>query len=104
MLSMGIDSPVTKETTGQLYHSALARELSEFLRKPLKESRGGMMILPDVYCLYNRARGTALISPDDLYRACLLFERLDLPVRLRRFGSNVLAVHLSKKKSFHSFC
>jgi len=25
-----------------------------------------MMALPDVYCLFNRARGTELISPDDL--------------------------------------
>jgi len=24
------------------------------------------MALPDVYCLFNRARGTELISPDDL--------------------------------------
>ena len=27
------------------------------------------MTLTDVYCLYNRARGTDLISPDDLLQA-----------------------------------
>eukprot|EP00976_Prorocentrum_cordatum_P045081 910758-Prorocentrum_minimum.AAC.2 len=26
------------------------------------------MALPDVYCLFNRARGTALVSPDDLIK------------------------------------
>lgn len=33
-----------------------------------------------------------LISPEDLYRACVLFEELNLPVRLRRFESGVLVV------------
>ena len=27
------------------------------------------MPLPDVYCLFNRARGTELVSPDDLLAA-----------------------------------
>lgn len=38
------------------------------------------MTLPEVYCRINRARGVNLISPDDLLRACALFERLLLPV------------------------
>ena len=33
-----------------------------------------------------------MISPDDLYRACVLFEELKLPVKLRRFESGVLVV------------
>jgi len=33
-----------------------------------------------------------MISPEDLYRACVLFEELNLPVRLRRFESGVLVV------------
>lgn len=40
-------------------------QLADFLRVPL-ERAGGMMTLPDVYCLFNRARGTELVSPDDL--------------------------------------
>lgn len=40
-------------------------QLADFLA-PRVESAGGMMALPDVYCLFNRARGTELISPDDL--------------------------------------
>ena len=36
----------------------------------------------------------ALISPEDLFRACTLFEELDLPVMLCRFASGVLAIQL----------
>lgn len=45
-------------------------QLADFLRVPL-ERAGGMMTLPDVYCLFNRARGTELVSPDDLLQVLL---------------------------------
>lgn len=45
-----------------------AAQLADFLR-PRVERAGGMMPLPDVYCLFNRARGTELVSPDDLLAA-----------------------------------
>jgi len=100
LLQMGIISPVTKQTAGSLYHTELSRQLSDWLLR----GRGGkpgilistaMIPLPDVYCYFNRARGSELISPDDLYRACVLFEDLNLPVRLRRFDSGVLVVQSS---------
>mmetsp|Transcript_15273 Transcript_15273/g.22857 ORF Transcript_15273/g.22857 Transcript_15273/m.22857 type:complete len:404 (+) Transcript_15273:61-1272(+) len=91
MMSVGIANPVTKRSTGSLFHSQLARELSEFLQKPLAK-HGGVLTLPDVYCIFNRARGTELISPDDLVRASHLFRALDLPVELREFRSGVLVV------------
>jgi ESCRT-II complex subunit VPS36 len=34
----------------------------------------------------------ALISPEDLYKACLEFERLELPMKLHRFSSGLLVV------------
>ena len=52
---------------------------------------GGMMTLTDVYCLYNRARGTELISPDDLLEACELFSKLRLGLHIREFPSYVTA-------------
>jgi len=91
LISIGIQSPVTKDSAGSLYHSQLSRQLADWLHKPL-ERLGGMVTLPDLYCAFNRARGTEMISPDDLYRACVLFEELHLPVRLRRFDSGVLVV------------
>lgn len=35
----------------------------------------------------------ALISPEDLYKACQQFEPLQIPFRLRRFPSGLLVVH-----------
>ena len=94
--------------------------MSSFLEGILKEYPGQMMPLAQVYCYYNRARGTcmtiahskgcpisdsllALISPDDLYRASVLMESLDLPVQLREFSSGVRALH-PKGLSDEAFC
>ena len=37
---------------------------------PVLAHAGGILPLTDLYCLYNRARGTDLVSPDDLLKAC----------------------------------
>ncbi|KAJ4720497.1 vacuolar protein sorting-associated protein 36-like [Melia azedarach] len=91
LLSVGIVSPVTKESAGALYHQQLSRQLADFVKIPLERS-GGMINLIDVYCLFNRARGTALISPDDLLQACSLWEKFDVPVMLRKFDSGVRVI------------
>ncbi|MCO5599202.1 hypothetical protein L7F22_053302 [Adiantum nelumboides] len=96
MLSVGIASPVTKETAGALYHQQLSRQLADFVKVPLQKA-GGMLALVDVYCLFNRARGTELISPEDLLRACTLWGKIDVPV-LRRFDSGVMVIQ-SKSQS-----
>ncbi|KAK9912243.1 hypothetical protein M0R45_036114 [Rubus argutus] len=91
LLSVGIISPVTKESAGAQYHQQLSRQLSDFVRIPL-ERAGGMMNLIDIYCLFNRARGTELISPEDLLQACSLWEKFDVPVMLRKFDSGVMVI------------
>lgn len=95
LLSLGINDPVTKEThgSGVTYHKNLAKQLAEFIEKPLKES-GGIMALTDVYCRINRARGLELLSPEDLINACKMLESLRLPVRLHVFDSGVLVLKL----------
>ncbi|KAI5073991.1 hypothetical protein GOP47_0012004 [Adiantum capillus-veneris] len=97
MLSVGIASPVTKETAGALYHQQLSRQLADFVYGPLQKA-GGMLALVDIYCLFNRARGTELISPEDLLRACTLWGKIDVPVVLRRFDSGVMVIQ-SKSQS-----
>lgn len=97
MLSVGIASPVTKETAGALYHQQLSRQLADFVKVPVQKA-GGMLALVDVYCLFNRARGTELISPEDLLRACTLWGKIDVPVVLRRFDSGVMVIQ-SKSQS-----
>ncbi|KAH9295024.1 hypothetical protein KI387_038612, partial [Taxus chinensis] len=97
LLSVGIASPVTKETAGALYHQQLSRQLADFVKIPL-ERAGGMVALVDVYCMFNRARGTELISPEDLLQACAIWEKLNVSVILRRFDSGVMVIQ-SKARS-----
>ncbi|KAJ8529368.1 hypothetical protein K7X08_036203 [Anisodus acutangulus] len=110
LLSVGIVSPVTKESAGALYHQQLSRQLADFSKIPL-ERAGGMINLIDIYCLFNQARGKEvmgsscgnnlwqkckvrlqLISPDNLLRACSLWEKFDVPVMLRKFDSGVMVI------------
>jgi len=58
------------------YYEWLARQLVDFLM-PRLPSMGGIITLTDVYCLFNRARGTNLISPEDLRSACDLLSNDD---------------------------
>ncbi|KAF9114607.1 hypothetical protein BGX27_010363 [Mortierella sp. AM989] len=91
LLSMGIASPVTKDTAGAVFHKELARELVEFIL-PIVQREGGTMSLMDVYCVFNRARGVELISPKDLHTACQMFQELNMPLRLRKFDSGLLVI------------
>ena len=69
MFNMGMASnfsaQVSKDTSGKLYHQQLALELEKFLDKIL-DKFGGVIGLIDLFCMYNRARGTDLISTSDM--------------------------------------
>ncbi|KAI7906773.1 EAP30/Vps36 family-domain-containing protein [Cokeromyces recurvatus] len=91
LLNLGVTSPVTKGTAGSIYHQELARELADFLGK-LYEKEDEVKSLTDIYCLFNRARGVELISPEDLHKASQQFESLKLPFRLRKFPSGLLVI------------
>lgn len=93
LLDLGIVSPVTKSSSGAAYHTSLSRQLADFMQVPLQRS-GGMMTLTAAYCLFNRARGTELISPDDMMQACTLFTDLGLPVKLRPLTSGFMVLQL----------
>ncbi|PNH06425.1 Vacuolar protein sorting-associated protein 36 [Tetrabaena socialis] len=80
------------ETGGARYHIELCRQLADFLSAPLQRC-GGLLSLPDVYCLFNRARGTELVSPDDLLQAAKLFGQAGVQgLRLRNLSSGVLVI------------
>jgi ESCRT-II complex subunit VPS36 len=68
-------------------------QLGEFLRKQV-EKEGGMMPLPDAYCIYNRARQQAmdLVSPADLLKAVKLFTKVGVPLRLRELPSGAKVI------------
>lgn len=43
----------------------------------------------DAYCLYNRARGTDLISPEDFYIASTEFTKISVGINFRMLKSKV---------------
>lgn len=98
---IGIASPVTKTSAGTRYHQQLARQLADFLSSPpggragsrtIMDRFGGMMTLPDVFSIFNRARGTELVSPADLLTTARLLGPYRLGMALRRFSSGVLVI------------
>ena len=92
---MGIANPVTKETSGSVYMQELSRQLADFVIRLLTAtSSGGMMQLVEVYCAFNRARGSELVTPEDVLKACKMFKSLKLPLRLAKFESGVLVLQL----------
>ena len=77
------------------YTTTLARQLADFLR-PKLPTVGGLLTLTDVYCLYNRARGTNLISPEDLMDAVGCMESHKLGMSERTFASGVKVIQDDK--------
>ena len=86
----------TGSTSDSLYLSELSRNLAEFLTDDatgVLRREGGVMTLVDLWAVFNRARGgVELVSPLDFHKAASLWEKLNLPVRLRSFRSGVLVV------------
>lgn len=90
----------TKDMLGSgsetLYLSELSRNLAEYLtddREGILHREGGIISLIDLWAVFNRSRnGVELVSPSDFQRAAELWEKLKLPVRLRRFKSGLLVV------------
>lgn len=82
-----------------LYLSELSRNLAEYLsddRTGVLRAEGGVMSLVDLWAVFNRSRnGAELVSPLDFHKAAHLWEKLSLPVRLRRFKSGLLVVQRS---------
>lgn len=79
-----------------LYVSELSRNLAEFLTddtKGILRKVGGIMTLVDLWSVFNRSRnGVELVSPADFLSAAETWEKLNLPVCLRRFKSGLLVV------------
>lgn len=99
MAELGIDSPVTKATSGnntKLYRLELSRQLADYLPTPIIKS-GGVMTATDAYCLVNKARATVeLVSPDDFVFALKLFKHDSVNSRIEvcYLDDGVLALRL----------
>jgi len=73
------------------YYETTARQLADFVR-PKLQIQQGVMTLTDVYCLFNRARGSHLLSPEDLLAAVECLERLNVGIQLYQFPDSGLKV------------
>ena len=87
--SLPINVGGSREHSG--FDGVLYMQLADFLAGRL-DAHAGIMALPDVYCLFNRARGTELVSPDDVLAAIRLFPSIGAALRLRTFSSGLLVV------------
>jgi ESCRT-II complex subunit VPS36 len=92
LLDLGLTGTASANREGALHATELARQLSVFLGKLFDLRQVQMMPLSDIYCIYNRARGNDLVSPQDLFRAASQFDGLGLPMRLRTMSSGLLVV------------
>ena len=98
---MGMVTAISKDVTSSSdeYHEMLARQLVDFLSQHPSFSGAdacGIMILTDVYCIYNRARGANMISPEDLIQSLELLEKMGLGMKLRELeGSGVKVLQKS---------
>ncbi|RKP25657.1 EAP30/Vps36 family-domain-containing protein [Syncephalis pseudoplumigaleata] len=91
LTQLDIHNPVTRDMAGEAYYEELAREFAGFM-VPVLNSKSSMVALTDAYCLFNRARGVELVSPQDLRKACALCDDMQLPIRIRQFSSGLLAI------------
>ena len=98
----------SKNDSNNDYYEWLARQVVDFL-VPRLPAMGGVISLTDVYCLFNRARGTNLISPEDLRTACDLLQPstsgdnggqngggggLRLPISQKTFSTGIVVLQL----------
>lgn len=94
-IALGLSNISKDQVSADLYLADLARQIAEFLSddtRAILKREGGVITIVDLWAMYNRARGVDLISPTDMEKAARLFERLKLPVRLRKFKSGLTVV------------
>lgn len=101
LLQMGMAMPVTRKGTSSAaqFHRELAREIADCVAAPLRSSRGRMLTMADVYCVVNRARGTELVSPDDVVTAAALWPSLGIPLATRKLKQSGALVVVQREGS-----
>ncbi|KAH0836981.1 hypothetical protein AYO21_01715 [Fonsecaea monophora] len=84
------------DNSSALYISELARNLAEYAtddQRGILRRQGGTMSLVDLWATFNRSQnGVELVSPSDFHKAAEAWEKLGLPIKLRRFKSGLLVV------------
>lgn len=104
LTSMGIPDPVTKDSAGSSFHMDLCKELARDVLPKVLPTMQSMITLTDLYCIYNRARGTELIAPNDLRTAVSMLDYLKLPYRMKKFQNNGVLVIMHRQYTENDMC
>ncbi|KAL2429969.1 hypothetical protein ABEF95_013582 [Exophiala dermatitidis] len=95
-LGMVTTKDLLGDNSTSLYISELARNLAEYAtddRRGILRGQGGTMSLVDLWAMFNRSQnGVELVSPSDFRKAAEAWDKLALPIKLRRFKSGLLVV------------
>lgn len=95
MFNMGMASDfqslVSKTSGSGKFHTELSKEIERFLLQAM-ENLGGVVGLIDLYCMYNRARGTDMISPEDLKKASQIMDQTSSNFMLKEYPSGVKTI------------
>lgn len=89
---MGFVSVIEKDEAGKDFHQQLARDLYHVCSHTLFQNFGGVVALLDLYYFYNKKRQLNLLAPEEMLRACELFQSLNLNARLVRYPNNIILV------------
>lgn len=82
-------------------HSRATAEHGEEDEGMTKEPSGrGMIPLDELWCMWNRARGVALVSPQTLLSVCDIIPSITIPrIDCKRFASGLCVLHTSRYQS-----
>lgn len=89
--NMGMTSALSKadyKGREDAYLDQVARELADFMRPRFSPTQP-VLTLTDVYCLFNRARGSHLLSPEDIVNAAMRCRELHLGLSVTTFPSGL---------------
>ena len=89
---MGFVSVISRDEAGKDYFRQLARDLFQVCQGSLFKNYGGMVALLDLFYFYNKKRQLNLLSPEEVLKACELFQSLGLQARLVRYPNNIILV------------
>eukprot|EP00768_Dysnectes_brevis_P004662 gnl/Dysnectes_brevis/3375_a4246_893.p1 GENE.gnl/Dysnectes_brevis/3375_a4246_893~~gnl/Dysnectes_brevis/3375_a4246_893.p1 ORF type:complete len:385 (+),score=13.25 gnl/Dysnectes_brevis/3375_a4246_893:122-1276(+) len=95
----GMAATVSRDTHGDRFIEEMAREMSVFLIGRLERAPAGMIALAEAYAMYNRHRGTNLVSPKDFQEALAAAGRFGLPIQTKFLGSGLQVLALSSSSS-----
>lgn len=90
---LGAVEVISSSGAGGDFHVSVARQLDALFTGVI-EKNGGAMSLIDLYLYYNRMRGSDLITPDDLLKACRNLKSVSNKLELREENGGMKIVQL----------